>query len=177
MCSTHSDNPVRSQEFFKTMKMIGGDIRFKMFNVPDIFTYSDTVSDTLYDNTSFDLYLQELAKQDWTLVVSHNEVGEYGHAHHRKVHRMVKKYFKNPVFFMAGPMLPQSVLIKKRELLKHYTSQICPTAFYSWKDMTRPLLERDYFYREVVFLPPKSMLQPIRLKWINQRTSSRPSLI
>jgi len=174
VCSTHANHPVRSQEFYKTMKMIGNDIRFKMFDVPDIFTYSDVMANQLYDGTPFDDYLKELATQTWTIVVSHNEVGEYGHAHHRKVHRMVKRYFQTPVFFTTGPSLPQSVLVKKRELLKHYTSQICPMAFYTWNDMSRPFPEREYFYREVVFLPPKpppTSVNPLRLTWLNRRTS------
>lgn len=171
VCSTHASNPIRSQEFYKTMKLIGNNIRFKMFDVEDNFTYSDDVSDRLYDNTPFDFYLQELASKDWTIVVSHNAVGEYGHAHHRKVHRMVKKYFHNPTFFATGPNLSPQVLMQKRLLLKHYTSQVSPMAFYELNDTSRPLLERDYFYREVVFIPPKQMLQPIRLKWLNRMTS------
>lgn len=176
VCSTHANHPERSQEFYKTMKLIGGDIRFKMFDVPDVFTYDDRVADALYNDTPFDLCLRELASQSWKVVLTHNEVGEYGHAHHKKVHRMVKTYFRNPTFFGLGFRLSPVQINKKRELLRHYTSQECPMAFFNSNESTRPSGEQYYFFNEVIlFPPPESVTQllPIRLSFLNRKTSSR----
>lgn len=177
VCSTHANHPVRSREFLNTMKLIGRNIRFKMFDVPDIFTRSDMIADTIYDDTPFDYYLRELATQEWKLVLTHNDVGEYGHAHHRKVHRLVKKYFYCPSFFSLGLKLPQSILIKKRELLRYYTSQECPMAFFQWNDLSRSFDEREYFDREVIIFPsPDPIPTPRpRLNWLNRMTLLHPT--
>ena len=101
VCSTHLNNPTRSAEFFSTMSYCNVT-RYIMFDVEDRYTESERVADKLYDGSPFDDALKQLSKRDWKLVLTHNDQGEYGHQHHRKVHRMVKNYFPVAKFFKTG---------------------------------------------------------------------------
>lgn len=98
VCSTSLNHPVRSREFFATMSYCNVT-RYIMFDVKDQYTEDPEEADRLYDGSIFDQFLKKLSLKPWKLVLSHNERGEYGHEHHRKVHRLVKKYFHSPKFF------------------------------------------------------------------------------
>jgi len=90
VCATNANHPVRSVEFYKSMSY-ANVTKFVMYDVKDEYTEEESKADSLFNNSLFDKGLQELSKHSWKLVLTHNEEGEYGHEHHRKVHRMVSK--------------------------------------------------------------------------------------
>lgn len=155
VCSTHLNDPVRSAEFFKTMSYCNVN-RYVMFDVKDEYTESDETADGLYDGTLFDGALKKLSKHPWKLVLTHNDVGEYGHAHHRKVHRMVKQYFTSPKFFKVGPRLSDREIENKRDTLLYYrkTQAVCK-ALFERRGQTLRALEREHFFSETLFVTPK----------------------
>ena len=154
VCSTHLNDPVRSSEFFRTMSYCNVN-RYIMFDVNDEYTESDSVADKLYDGTLFDGVLKKLSKHPWKLVLTHNDVGEYGHAHHRKVHRMVKKYFTSPKVFKVGPRLSDSQVEAKRNTLLYYrkTQAVCK-ALFTRKGQSLRALEREHFFCETLYVQP-----------------------
>jgi mannosyltransferase OCH1-like enzyme len=155
ICSTHLNDPIRSREFFRTMSYCNVT-RYIMFDVKDQYTENPNVADKLYDGSLFDKFLKKLSSKPWNLVLTHNESGEYGHEHHRKVHRLVKKYFKTPTFFDLGPKLSANEIEIKRKSLLFYrkTQSICNTIFNK-KSKTLKLSERQFFYNEKLVVKPK----------------------
>ena len=99
VCSTNINNPTRSREFFRTMSY-AAVTKFVMFDVEDKYVEEDEEADELYDGSVFEKALNELSRKEWKLVLTHNETGEYGHAHHRKVHRMVASLFPQAKFLL-----------------------------------------------------------------------------
>jgi len=155
VCSTHLNDPVRSREFFSTMSFCNVT-RYVMFDVKDEYTDEDARADELYDGSLFDGTLKKLAKHSWKLVLTHNAEGEYGHKHHAKVHRMVKKYFASPKFFKTGLRLTDREVEIKRNTLLYYrkTQSICKTIFNK-KSQTLRATERDHFFCETLYVSPK----------------------
>ena len=146
ICSTHLNDPIRSREFFTTMSYCNVT-RYIMFDVKDEYTENPKVADKLYDRSLFDTFIKKLSSKSWKVVLTHNESGEYGHEHHRKVHRLVKKYFKASKFFALGPKLSASEIEIKRKSLVFYkkTQSICNT-IYNKKSDSLKLTERQFFF-------------------------------
>lgn len=161
VCSTHLNDPVRSSEFFKTMSFCNVS-RYIMFDVKDEYTDKDERADELYNGSLFEGALKKLAKHNWKLVLTHNDEGEYGHAHHKKVHRMVKKLFNSPKFFKVGPRLPDREVEDKRDTLLYYrkTQTICK-ALFDRKGQTLRALEREHFFSETLYVTPKREIPKI----------------
>ena len=69
--------------------------------------------------------LRVLRERDWTKVVTHNKVGEYGHPRHRALHEILNHLRPDILwqFDKGRRRLSQKILIKKRDLLKVYGSQ------------------------------------------------------
>lgn len=151
VCSTHVNDP-RSHEFYNTMSY-ANVTKYIMFDVDDTYTDDPTVADTLYDGSPFHKALKELAKKEWKLVLTHNESGEYGHEHHRKVHRMVKELFAGARFFKGDDKLVPSDVEKKRELLLFYrkTQDICKKIFNKQGNLLRES-ERVHFFNEKIYV-------------------------
>jgi LmbE family N-acetylglucosaminyl deacetylase len=170
ICSTHLNDPVRSREFFSTMSYCNVT-RYIMFDVKDEYTEDPLVADKLYDGSIFDNFLKKLATKSWKLVLSHSEKGEYGHEHHRKVHRMVKKYFHSAKFFDLGPKLSPHEIEHKRNALLFYrkTQSICKTIFNK-KSNTLKLSERQFFFNEKLFISERKEIPKI----INQIWFGKP---
>ena len=155
ICSTHLNDPIRSHEFFTTMSYCNVT-RYIMFDVNDEYTEDPKVADKLYDGTLFDKFIKKLSKKSWNLVLSHNDSGEYGHEHHKKVHRLVKKYFKAPKFFDVGPKLSaKETEIKRKSLLFYRKTQAICNTIYNKNSKTLKLSERQYFYNEKIYVKEK----------------------
>ena len=152
VCSTHLKDPSRSAEFFSTMSYCNVT-RYIMFDVEDRYTESERVADKLYDGSPFDDALKQLSKRDWKLVLTHNDQGEYGHQHHRKVHRMVKNYFPDAKFFKTGEKLSLSEIESKRQILLYYrkTQAICKKIF-NREGNTLKASEREHFFNETLYV-------------------------
>jgi LmbE family N-acetylglucosaminyl deacetylase len=170
ICSTHLNDPVRSREFFSTMSYCNVT-RYIMFDVKDEYTEDPVVADRIYDGSIFDNFLKKLATKSWKLVLSHSERGEYGHEHHRKVHRMVKKYFPSSKFFDLGPKLSPKEIEYKRDALLFYrqTQSICKTIF-NRRSNTLKISERQFFFNEKLFVSEKKEIPKI----INQIWFGKP---
>ena len=170
VCSTHLNHPVRSREFFATMSYCNVT-RYIMFDVKDEYTEDPEEADRLYDGTVFDHFLKKLALKPWKLVLTHNGKGEYGHEHHRKVHRLVQKYFHSPKFFDLGPKLNENQIELKRNTLLFYrkTQSICKTIFMR-KSQTLKISERQFFFNEKLYIPEKREIPRI----VNQIWFGKP---
>lgn len=155
LCSSHVNDPVRSLEFYSTMSYCNVT-RYMMFNVEDTYTEDPLEADRLYDGSTFDKALQELSRKEWKVVLTHNEKGEYGHEHHKKVHRMVKKYFSSPSFFEINEKLSSSLLEHKRNSLLYYrkTQDICKKIFNKQGNLLRNA-EKKFFFEEKIYVDLK----------------------
>jgi LmbE family N-acetylglucosaminyl deacetylase len=164
VCSTHLSDPVRSREFFNTMSYCNVT-RYIMFDVNDTYTEDAVEADRIYDGSIFDQFLKKLSIKPWKLVLTHNDKGEYGHEHHKKVHRLVKKYFRNPKYFDLGTKLSEKQIELKRDSLLFYrkTQSICKTIFMR-KSSSLKIAERQYFFNEKLFVNEKKEIP----KLINQ---------
>ena len=75
---------------------------------------------------------QELDSEDWRIVATHNNIGEYGHPHHHQVHLEVVKKMQERgnarklwVFDKQKDKVEEHILEKKERILKEvYKSQI-----------------------------------------------------
>ena len=85
--------------------------------------------------------LRVLRERDWTKIVTHNKVGEYGHPRHRALHEILNHLRPEILWqFDKGrtgrERLPQDLLLKKRDLLKVYGSQRDVLDWFSpWYEM------------------------------------------
>lgn len=155
VCSTNASHPTRSKEFYKTMSWCNVT-RYIMYDVKDEYTEEEEEADALYDDTMFEHGLRELSKHKWKLVLTHNDKGEYGHEHHRKVHRLVNKYFPQAKHFKVGPKLSPAMIKHKRETLLYYAkTQTIAKKLYDNKGNTLKLTEREHFFNETLFVSPK----------------------
>lgn len=155
VCATNAGNPVRAREFYRTMSL-SNVAKWVMYDVKDKYTEKEAVADALFDGSAFDAALKELARRPWKLVLTHNDAGEYGHEHHRKVHRMVAGYFPAAKFFKSGPRLPDTLLRIKRELMMFYaeTQAICRKV-YDDKGATLKKTEHDHYFHETLYVSPR----------------------
>lgn len=161
VCSTNASNPIRAAEFYKTMSWCNVT-RYMMYDVKDEYTEDEAVANTLYDGSLFEQGLKELSKHSWKLVLTHNSLGEYGHEHHRKVHKLVTKYFPDSKCFKAGQKLSAEVVEAKRTSLIYYkdTQTVCAKLFNK-KGNTIKALEREHYFDETIYVTPKREIPKI----------------
>lgn len=159
--STHQYDDERSAEFFRTMSY-ANVTQYKMYDTDDIYTDDPNEADALYDNSDFEQGLRELATKEWKLVLTHNEQGEYGHEHHKKVHRLVKKYFPQTVTFQIAEPLPAALSQVKRELMIFYskTQDITDKIFQGNEHLLKPV-ERDHMFKEKLYVERKKEIPKI----------------
>ena len=150
--STHQYDDERAAEFFRTMSY-ANVTQYKMYDTDDVYTEDPDEADELYDNSDFETGLKELATKEWKIVLTHNEQGEYGHEHHKKVHRMVKNYFPQAVTFQIGEPLSPELAQVKRELMIFYseTQSIAETIFQGEEQQLKPA-ERDHMFNEKLYV-------------------------
>jgi LmbE family N-acetylglucosaminyl deacetylase len=152
VCASHANDPVRSREFYKTMSFCNVT-RYIMYDVNDKYTDDEDESNKLFHGTSFEKGLKQLSKHPWKLVLTHNDAGEYGHEHHRTVHRLVKKHFPSAKTFGIGKRLSDTDTELKRNLLVFYknTQDICNKIF-NRKANTLRRAEREHFFHEPIYI-------------------------
>jgi LmbE family N-acetylglucosaminyl deacetylase len=161
VCSTNLNNPVRSAEFYKTMSWCNV-LKYDMYSVEDKYTEEEAEADRLYDGTPFDSALQELAKKSWKLVLTHNDKGEYGHEHHRKVNRMVLKYFPSAKVFQVGPPLNPAVFeVKRYGMLFYANTQAITRKIFNKEEQTLKPDEREHAMNEVIYVQQKREIPKI----------------
>ena len=92
VCITCGKNKTRSSEFKKVIEESG--------NKGIILSYPDKVNGKRDDWVNVqDKILADLnniiTAKDWELIVTHNQDGEYGHAHHKMLHSFVADVYEN----------------------------------------------------------------------------------
>lgn len=133
---TSAGNPVRRAEFTAAMSKAGAN--WIMLDHADHLT-----------NGNFAPRLREqlasiVAEAPYELVVTHNERGEYGHAQHRAVHRIVTALVPRRAslaVFGHHWRLRTNVSAAKRALIAEYPSQIASVRFV-WLYASREQLRR-----------------------------------
>lgn len=152
VCASHVSDPVRSREFYKTMSFCNVT-KYVMYDVKEKYTDDESESDRMFHETPFEDGLRELAGRSWKLVLTHNDKGEYGHEHHRTVHRLVMKYFPTAKTFGAGSRLSETQIELKRNLLVYYknTQDICRKIFNKRSTSLRKS-EREHFFNEPIYV-------------------------
>jgi LmbE family N-acetylglucosaminyl deacetylase len=155
VCASHVSDPVRSREFYKTMSFCNVT-KYVMYDVKEEYTDDETESDRMFHKTPFEDGLRELSRHPWKLVLTHNDKGEYGHEHHRTVHRLVMKYFPTAKTFGIGPRLSESHIELKRNLLVYYKkTQAIAKKIFDKKANTLRKAEREHFFYEPIYVTPK----------------------
>ena len=84
--------------------------------------------------------LRVLRERDYKKIVTHNKQGEYGHPRHRALHDILNHLRPDILwqFDKGGIRLPKEILIRKRDLLKVYTSQRDVLDWFShWYEVIR----------------------------------------
>ena len=152
VCASHLNDPVRSNEFFKSMSF-ANVTKWAMYDVKEEYTDNQEESDSQFYGTLFEKGLQELSRHTWKLVLTHNSEGEYGHEHHRTVNRIVTKYFPDAKTFGTSTKLSATQIELKRNLLVFYkkTQDICKKLFNK-KGQTLKPKEREHFFNEHLYV-------------------------
>lgn len=155
VCASHLSDPVRSLEFYRTMSFCNVT-RYIMYDVKETYTDNQAESDSQFFGTPFEKGLAELSKHPWKLVLTHNSQGEYGHEHHRTVHKLVMKHFPSAKTFGMETKLSATQIELKRNLLVFYknTQDICKKIFNKKGNTLRPS-ERNHFFNEPIYVTMK----------------------
>ena len=108
---------VRRKEFISCMKFIG----IKEY---EHWTGYKGGEDYHREKLIYEL-LRVLRERNWTKIVTHNKVGEYGHPRHRALHEILNHLRPEILwqFDKRKKRLSTNILNKKRDLLKVYESQ------------------------------------------------------
>ncbi len=118
ICLTNGDHYIRSNEFYKAMKIVG--VSCEIWDYPDQYDGSFDAQELMKDLNKI------LRKNHFKCIVTHNLDGEYGHSQHKSLSKILhnQKYDNLYVFDKAVTILPYRLLRKKLNLLSVYQSQI-----------------------------------------------------
>lgn len=154
VCTHGNEDNSRYLELSNSIKY-AGVFKWEAFNIKDEYTEDQELADATFMNKSSPLYkhLLKLSKQKWDLVLTHNNKGEYGHAHHIAVHNLVKSLFKNSQFFQVNKKLNKKLLDRKKDLCKYYadTQKIC-THIYDNNNKVLKKVEKDHYENEKIYV-------------------------
>lgn len=117
ICLTNKQNKVRSLEFKKAMD-------FCNINDYYIFNYADTLNATFPDST-IDNIQHIVNNNNYKKILSHNDLGEYGHSLHISLNKILKQIKTNAekyVFDDTGNIYDETYFYKNK-LLSIYESQ------------------------------------------------------
>ncbi len=117
VCVTNAGNAIRRDEFEKAMTSIGAN--YVMLD------HADHLASGNFDPELERQLAQILREAPWEMIVTHNKDGEYGHAQHKALHRMVARLVPGGRFFVFGTRFSGRGRISpaKARLLSWYASQ------------------------------------------------------
>ena len=118
VCVTNGDNPTRRAEFEAVMRAT--DSQFEMW---DLYDEIQTPLSEVYLTTELTRVITE---RQWTKIVTHNSVGEYGHIHHIQIHCLMKQLVLGDLWtfnFDSPILLSDDVWEQKLKLIDFYKSQ------------------------------------------------------
>ena len=168
MVATNGRNKERSLEFYKAM-LEAGVWEVQMFNQKD----SEDEDKNYIAEGRFKKALEKEAKKRWSLVLTHNNRGEYGHIQHIQVHELVKKIFrKNLRFFkICEKRVPKKIIDQNRNIIKHYTSQNITHLLHTKQDRLLREIERKHFTHECLYSKIEKVKIPkiIHQIWIGKK--------
>ena len=118
-------NDTRRREFLDSMRFIG-------IHEYEHWTGFKGGEDYKREKLIYEL-LRVLRERNWTKVVTHNKIGEYGHPRHRALHDILNHLRPDILwqFDKDRKRLSNKILIKKRDLLKVYGSQTDVLGWFS----------------------------------------------
>ena len=150
VCATNAQHPVRYKEFYKTMSFCNV-FEYDMYNAEDTYTEDEAESEAMFRGTDFESALNELSKKHWKLVLTHTSTGDYGHEHHKTVHRMVMERFPDAKNFAKGPILSDSKIRSKQQASIFYAAtQDIARKFLN--DLPLRPIEDELIYRETEYV-------------------------
>ena len=121
VCLTNKNNQIRSEEMKYSMHGCG---------VIDYFIYDlEDILDSPLDPERVSSIIEEhLGEREWKKIVTHNNIGEYGHPHHYQIHNEIKKKISNLdnfwVFDKRKEKIDNKILERKNKVLERsYVSQ------------------------------------------------------
>lgn len=137
VCLTHASDPVRSKEFEKAMK--GSNSKYIMLDYPDKVFNRRSNWEYIKSDIEQDIRIL-LQYKNWETVVTHNKDGEYGHQHHKSLHKYVTNVYENEkkdikLFYFGkyysasnigeekAEKMSDTLLNTKKKILKVYKSQ------------------------------------------------------
>ena len=139
VCITCGTSKTRLEEFRKVMHATGDS--YIALGYPDKTDGKRNEWTTFYDNIKKDVEVI-LNSNNWELIVTHNEIGEYGHIQHIKTNMIVTEvynennynsdlyyfgdyYTKNNIKLVESDLreISPQLLKRKEEILKLYESQ------------------------------------------------------
>ncbi len=129
VCLTNGSHEKRARQFLRAMQSVGA--RATIWDYPDQpglskngpLARASWQPHLVSIKQRLAALLQESAFQK---IVTHNSMGEYGHAHHQVTHHLVKQVApaEQLFCFALGDPLPSTLLTKKRALLSYYADQL-----------------------------------------------------
>ena len=121
VCLTNGRNKIRLNEIESAMHKCG---------VVDFIFHDlrDRLEITLDHNSLSEILSEEINSKEWKKIVTHNNIGEYGHPHHYQIHNEVKKIVPSLdnlwVFDKGKEKIDSDILDKKNKILSEiYVSQ------------------------------------------------------
>lgn len=156
VCITNGYNTNRANELKNALAI--SDTKFIILKYPDLnqnWVKDDwsTVSNGIQNDIK-----KVINYKSWDKIVSHNPDGEYGHIHHKKTNKLVKKvainscvfdklyyfgkFYSNDGKFYNKPILPKGltptysgdILVEKNKMVNEFTTQISAINKY-WNQM------------------------------------------
>jgi len=120
VCLTNGNNPGRRKEFEESMR----NLKIMDYSIYDL-------EDKLYLPLSVErlesILDEEIGLLNWKKIVTHNNIGEYGHPHHYQVHEMVKSKIDDLsrmwVFDKQREKISDLLLEDKNKIMGIYFSQ------------------------------------------------------
>lgn len=119
ICLTNGSNKIRMEEFIDSLHLMC-TLDYVCYDLPDILH-------SPLDESDLDSILRkEISSKKWNKIVTHNNIGEYGHPHHYQVHQKVKSIIGEENLWVFDKQEEESGFgSKKYEILeKIYTSQM-----------------------------------------------------
>ena len=123
---TGASDKIRSIEFTNAMKF-AGVAEYKLYD------FVDSLTIPFDESSATEIIQQEINAHDYTKIVTHNNVGEYGHTQHISLHKIVKQIVKDKLYtFAIGDDIDRKLLNHKKELLSLYNRPTELPGFYSY---------------------------------------------
>lgn len=142
VCMTNGGNKTRLKEFSSLMNDL--NVQYQMWNFKD----------GLYVKWNEKKVLKKIEsiishKQEWEMVVSHNQDGDYGHFQHKEVNRLVKSIYRGANLYVP---VKKEILISDKYQLKVEEADAKIKIFNKYYPSQQHILDslKNYFLYEAI---------------------------